>query len=281
MKHRSCFYHLSPLAPLLCALRDSKGPCFLHARAVQVNTHSVAPCTTLVHEVGLQDGFLSPPCDVRGVECGVMTALKRNFEQKCQVVELERAHSEPVVEDCEAVAKGNHLEGGGHSGDDQCMNLENFTSTIPASERAPREENFQVTMEDDCASENSSATRSVTDIIRRHYPDTDTFVESPYQPERENNRSTSKLNAASPVAPDITPRSSGFFLLKDAAFGRMSTEGKRPNVGQRLLMASSKLGISPSNPSPVVSMYRSKGMKRFHADVQIRNLTFEMSESSG
>lgn len=122
-------------------------------------TCSITPCT-IEREVALEDGFHCQPCDASDVECSAMSALESNLEQKCPVVESGDVHSEPIVEDCETVAKGNGL-----SGDDGCMDLENSTSTIPPN--AKLQENFGVEVEEDCSSENSSATRSFTDIIRK------------------------------------------------------------------------------------------------------------------
>ncbi|CAM8953909.1 unnamed protein product [Rhodiola kirilowii] len=279
VKHKSCFYHLSPSAPLICALRDRNGPCFLHATAVQKNTCNNTVPSTIGNDVFLVDDSHCQPVGAGGVECSMMTALESNLEQNCKLVESKGVHGSPFDQACEDVAKGNRVpcvHSGGNS-----MNLENSTSDcigfpFPASEKMSPEENFGVVV-DHWSSENSSATRSVTDIIRRHYSATDTLVESQCL---KFNAGRLQFSAASLASADRTPRSSGFFMLQDAGSGRLGSDDKRPDVGQRLLMASSKLGISPAKSSPVISMYCSKRRKRLGADMHIRNPVFELSENS-
>ncbi|CAM8947955.1 unnamed protein product [Rhodiola kirilowii] len=276
------YFHIIPvwgIAPLICALRDRNGPCFLHATAVQKNTCNNTVPSTIGNDVFLVDDSHCQPSGTGGVDCSMMSALESNLEQNCHLVESKGVHGSPADQAREAVGKGNRdscVHSGGNS-----MNLKNSTSDyigfpFAASEQMSPEENVRVVV-DHWSSENSSATRSVTDIIRRHYSATDTLLESQCL---KFNAGRLQFSAASPASADRTPRSSGFFMLQDAGSGRLGNDDKRPDVGQRLLMASSKLGISPAKSSPVISMSCSKRRKHLGADMHIRNPVFELSENS-
>uniref|UniRef100_A0A7N0TFP5 Uncharacterized protein n=1 Tax=Kalanchoe fedtschenkoi TaxID=63787 RepID=A0A7N0TFP5_KALFE len=272
VKHKSCFYHLSLSAPSECALRGNKGPWFLHAAVVLQST-----CSTMSarfgHDASLVEGC--HPYSVGSAECINMSAVDSKLEQKCKVIESNSARRHPVDHACDTVGKVSCLPDSHGDTNLQKSTNESIGFPMPTTEKVSPEENFGLVAED-CSSGNSSTIRSLTDIITRCCSVTNTLQETQSVPEKKLTASRLQFCVASPVSADMTQR----FILKDAGFGPLSSECKRPDVGQRLLMASSRLGISPAQASPVISMYRSKVKKQLGADVHIRHPIFELSENS-
>ena len=320
MKRKSHLYHLPESLPIKYAFQGKKGAWFLHVQARPLSDFSGSDlpkgvATKVVQHTcnGSKDTvYLEPPnllASIGETETGGGGKRRSLAGSNCLKPfqqELLSAVSLPKEKTNKRRKKLRHLElkrrcnGGNETPGVTAKENSGFCAS--ADEVEPREGLSSNPMVE-APSDMSSEVISVSSIIKRYFPSSNEVSSfgSPLSfdvnvtqgslqgemKEQLNTRTDDKcLSIQVDVVPEFTvktpPRILPLPLLAARTPDSLRAKRERSRVGKRLVLASSNLRISGSKQKPAISLYRYRDGKMLEPSLSsmVRNLVFEMSDSS-
>ncbi|KAL5570250.1 hypothetical protein UlMin_026825 [Ulmus minor] len=218
VKKKSRFYHLPDSIPMKCAFVDVRGDWFLQVEARSLNG-----------------------CDINGnsetKDCVTSSAKQNNFQGSESETCLEEVSKPLPISKNRESAHGNEKE---------CLNGDAKTSAS-LKEVEAKDQRGSSSMVEVAPTEMSSGVKSVTSIINRYFPcsskdgssgtPTSSEVTSNIRRRKKKRRRTKRVDNLPNLLPPPVP--------KKSPHGTLGDELNEDEIGKRLVIASSNLGISP------------------------------------